>query len=77
MRGLVQRCVSPGKQAGTTHAGSIPCVPELGRHMRPARRSYSCLLSGQGGLALAEVHLFMLLTNFQRNFIGWGEWRVE
>ena len=36
---------------------------------------YSCLSSGWVSLALAEVHLFMLFTNPQRNFTGRG--RVE
>lgn len=36
---------------------------------------YSCLSSGQVSPALAEVHSFVLFTNSQRNFTGWG--RVE
>lgn len=53
------------------HAGSIPCVPKLGQRMRPAQRSYGCLLSDQVGLALAQVHLFAY--QLERTFIGCGE----
>lgn len=68
----------PGNKLAQPMLVVFPVFPSWGGTcVRPARCSYSCLLSGQGGLALAEVHLFMLLTNFQRNFIGWGEWRVK
>lgn len=45
--------------------------------MRPAQHSYGCLLSGQVGLALAEVHLFMLLTNFRELSLAVGSEELD
>lgn len=56
-----------------SHTGRIPCAPRLGGTGACTWIPHSCLPSGRVSLALAEVHLFMLLTNSQSYWLG----RVE
>lgn len=59
-------------------ADSIPYRSQVGvAHMPYTQSSHSCLSNGWVSWTLAEVHLFMLITNCQRSFIGWGEWKVN
>lgn len=66
------------QETSWAQADNIPyCSQAEVAHVPYTQSPHSCLSSGRVSWALAEVHLFMLFTNCQRNFIGWAEWRVN